>query len=1137
MAIRFILGTSGSGKTRWCVDAIAEALRSGGDGPLIFLVPEQATFQAERAILSCPGISGYNRLQVLSFNRLQFQLCKNSTQNELSSLGRQMLVRQALSACGGRLRSLRASATTAGMAASLADLIRRLYEDNCTPQQLEAVARSILAKEPENLAGRKFADIAVVFGEYLKLLSRPQCDFLNPDALLTEARGKVKNAVFLRNARLWVDGFSGFTVQQRDLLFEMLSVCRGADIALCLDPEAIDLKHPDPGQLDPTSLFAPTEQTCVDLLTTLQRCKMPVAEPVLLTSRPRFRSAPALEQIERHFFSAGAVSPVPAGDTIEIHGLPDIRAEAFFIAGRIQRLVREQNLRYRDIAVIVPDINLYAHYLAGAFEAYRIPYFLDRPQNLQSHPLTELLMAALRAVQADFEAGAMQLLLKTDWNGVSPLEADTLDNYCRAFGVQGEDWFSDTPWDFGDDSEPLFEPGRMDALRRRFFAPFGELLKVLQGDVTAAQCVSAIWRLLEQLNVRQRLIAEAQSDPDDSRFTHRRVWKKMQEVLGELVGVFGGQALPGAEMTAILLDVLSLLTLKQIPATVDEVLIGSIERSRHPEIKVAFLAGTTYKLFPVPLVQDALLTEQDAQLAARENLSLTVPLEQMLSARRYLSYIALTRASGKLYITFPLTDEKDTPTAAWPGLERLCVLCPDLKIQYGSPPETSEPRYLSAAALGQWFCAALGPESTANEKAKFQARNLLSYCKASDDSALVRLCEDVEYAISYRNEAILDESVVSRLMAWPMKTSESRLTTFATCPYQYFAKYVLCLEKRDLLRLEPVDVGSFYHKILRRLFEDLYRQNLDWTTVSRETLTELCNQTAVELLRQDVRLSAFVRRGVYNAYMIQQAASRLVEFLPNLAAMSAAGRFRQKAAELEFGINSPPVVVEIEKGRLIHLRGRIDRVDCAEIDGQWTGIVFDYKTGSSTRKMNWAKFYHGLDLQLAMYLLALRHQAIENRPIEQVAGAFYLPVEESLKTDLKKLDDDTSAAVKARGLFNGQFAFELDVPKKVYSQFYNFCVDAEENQPYSHYKTSDAVKPEKFAELLSFTEAKIRHLGRRIASGEIRAFPYRLGTQSPCSHCDYRPVCKFDWQLNHYNLLSCPKKPEVLELIGGGGGQ
>jgi ATP-dependent helicase/nuclease subunit B len=1134
MAVRFVLGTSGSGKTRWCVNAIADALREGGDGPLVFLVPEQATFQAERSILSCPGICGYHRLHVLSFNRLQFQLCKTGVQNELSSLGRQMLVRQALSACRGRLRSLQASAATPGMAASLADLIRRLHEDNCTPRQLEEASRGILAKEPGNPAGLKFADIAVVYDAYLKLLNRPECDFFNPDSLLTEARGKVRDAEFLRGARLWVDGFSGFTLQQRDLLFEILSVCKEADIALCLDPQAIDLKHPDPDNLDPTSLFAPTEQTCIDLLMILKRCKMPLAEPVLLTQRPRFAAAPGLEQIERHFFSAGAVSPVSAADTIEIRGLSDIRAEAAFIACRIQHLVRRQNLRYRDIAVIVPDIGLYAHYLAGAFGPYGIPYFLDRPQNLQTHPLVELLIAALRAVQSGFESGCVQMLLKTDWNGLSSLEADILDNYCRAFGVGPQDWFSDTPWDFGPSEETIFEPQRIGLLRRKFFAPFGELFKTLQGRLAAPHCVNALWRLLEQLDIRPKLVAESQQDPDDSQFAHRRVWKKIQDVLEELVGIFGGQTFTEAEITAILLDVLSSLTLKQIPAAVDQVLIGSIERSRHPEIKVAFLAGATYKLFPVPLTADALLTDQDAQLAAREALVLTTPLEQMLSARRYLSYIALTRASHKLMMTFPLTDDKNTPAALWPGLERLCVLCPDVKIQYGNPAEMSEPQNLSAAALGEWFCAALGPESVSDEKTKTLARDLLSCCKASPDAAQLQLCGDVEYALAWRNEAILDKAIISRLILWPMKTSASRLATFAACPYQYFARYTLGLKKRELLRLLPVDIGDFYHTILNRLFEDLYRRGQDWAAAGNEVLARHCDRIAKELVQEDRHLSAFVRGSAYNTYIIAEAISNLKDFLPALAAVGAAGLFRQKAAELEFGINNPPVVVEMEKNRLLYLNGRIDRVDCADIDGQWTAIVIDYKSGSTTRKMNWTKFYHGLDVQLAVYLLALRRQTIENRPIENTAGAFYMPLEQSLETSFKKPDDDSGPTVKARGIFNGQYAEPLESNCEK-SRYYSFAW--KEGEPYSDYGRKDALRPEDFAATLRFAEGKIRSLGRQMGSGDIRAFPYRLGTQSPCSTCDYRPVCKFDWQLNEYNVLSRPGKLDVLQQVAGGQGQ
>ena len=70
MAVQFILGRSGSGKTTYCIKAIVEALAEPSERQLILLVPEQATYQAERAILADNKVAGYNRLSVLSFDRL-----------------------------------------------------------------------------------------------------------------------------------------------------------------------------------------------------------------------------------------------------------------------------------------------------------------------------------------------------------------------------------------------------------------------------------------------------------------------------------------------------------------------------------------------------------------------------------------------------------------------------------------------------------------------------------------------------------------------------------------------------------------------------------------------------------------------------------------------------------------------------------------------------------------------------------------------------------------------------------------------------------------------------------------------------------------------------------------------------------
>ena len=74
MSVRFILGKSGSGKTCRCIEAITKALLDDtAAGSLILLVPEQATYQAERAILNNDRIKGYNSWEFVPIQHLQAQ--------------------------------------------------------------------------------------------------------------------------------------------------------------------------------------------------------------------------------------------------------------------------------------------------------------------------------------------------------------------------------------------------------------------------------------------------------------------------------------------------------------------------------------------------------------------------------------------------------------------------------------------------------------------------------------------------------------------------------------------------------------------------------------------------------------------------------------------------------------------------------------------------------------------------------------------------------------------------------------------------------------------------------------------------------------------------------------------------------
>jgi ATP-dependent helicase/nuclease subunit B len=97
--VRFLLGRAGSGKTFRCLQEIREeAKREPLGPPLILLVPEQATYQMDRALLEGDSLSATLRCQVLSFRRLAHLVLEESLNRRrvLSDVGRQMVVQALL---------------------------------------------------------------------------------------------------------------------------------------------------------------------------------------------------------------------------------------------------------------------------------------------------------------------------------------------------------------------------------------------------------------------------------------------------------------------------------------------------------------------------------------------------------------------------------------------------------------------------------------------------------------------------------------------------------------------------------------------------------------------------------------------------------------------------------------------------------------------------------------------------------------------------------------------------------------------------------------------------------------------------------------------------------------------------------
>jgi ATP-dependent helicase/nuclease subunit B len=542
-------------------------------------------------------------------------------------------------------------------------------------------------------------------------------------------------------------------------------------------------------------------------------------------------------------------------------------------------------------------------------------------------------------------------------------------------------------------------------------------------------------------------------------------------------------------------------------------------------LKAVFLIGTTERQFPAPVVFDSILSEEDRLAAQASGLDLPPGVRQELANRPYLAYIAFTRPSEFLCITYPAVDPRRAGAVVRsPFVDNLCLLFEDLKEESIASSLPTIEEVCNTFELEDILCC-----SSTDEQLEGLLHDILN------DDQLSEIGSRVARAIDYENKAMLDDSVVRRLFGQQITSSASRLSTFAACPYKHFARYVLDLKKRDEFKLEPLDLGDFYHRVLDGFLKRVVAEKIHFETVQPNTLTKILNEEIEKLCREDTFISKFAAHSPHNSFIVRSSQEYLQDCVLAISQMIRTGSFRPILSEVSFGRSKQAGAsigefkIGLGDGRSLSLNGRIDRLDVAQIDGLKVALVFDYKKRSES-SFSWAEFFYGLDIQLAIYMLAVRNAT--QKIAADIAGAFYLPVEVSpTDTSPGELADSRSKfARKARGIFNGQYARSLDPAASMMSRFYNFYV-TKDGEPYGKYNWLGALTPADFEAFLKFCSRKITDLAGQIVSGKITATPYRLGTVSPCSQCEYKPVCRFDWQINNYNLLTSVNKQQVLEKI------
>lgn len=1137
MALRFIIGRAGKGKTRQCLAEIAQKLQAKQEGPLILLVPEQATFHMEKTLLEYCGLEGTMQAQVLSFKRLAWRVLQETgggSDPVITETGKALILRRLLEKNRPNIRAFARVIESPGFLRNLMEVIGEFKLYNIPVDKL---AECLGKLEDGDLYG-KIADLILIYQEYEAYLANR---YLDTEDFLHKLAQKLPLSAFLTKAEVWLDGFNGFTPQEYEVIRQLLFKVPQVHITLCLDLTQ------EAGEREETHLLYPVWETYRKLQKISREAGCPSQDVLVVDGEcHRFSGRKELAFLEESFFQD---NPVYQGTSsgLKVVAAANRRAELEGVAREILTLCRDRGYQFQDMAVLFRDYSPYERLLPTVFADYKIPYFLDKKRPLSHHPLLDLLQGALEVLEYGWNYEPLFRYLKTDLVSLSRQEVDLLENYCLAHGIRGSRWIDGKPWRYVRRYTLQEEAGevsgaeektlrRINRAREKAVSALFRLEQKTKTTDNVRAYALGVYELLEDLGVPEKMQywsskAEREGKLEEAQI-HHQIWLKTVELLEQLAEVLGSQEMNLGEFSRLVKSGLESIELGLIPPGLDQVLVGTVDRSRNPNMKAVFILGVNEGVFPAGAAEEGLFSDAQRKALAALEIELAPTSEKRLFSEQFLVYQALTRASDFLYVSYPLADEEGRALkpSYLPGY--LMKVFPE-----GLTAEEEDEKDLLAHPLPVLGLLASRLRQAAEgipvSPLWWEVYNW--YLKGEEWQRPLKLIMAGLFE-KYQAET-LPPRLVKKLYGSRLLVSVSKLEKFRACPFSYFLNYGLKLKEREEYKLKPPDLGQFLHAALENIYAVLQQKGLNLCDLNQKQLAEVVEEIVeglVPQLQNELLLSTSRYR-----YLTRKLKRTVLRAASVLREHEVRGTFRPVGLEISFGEKGklPGLQFKLNNGSVIVLQGRIDRVDSAQGQKGFYLRVIDYKSGNPGLSL-W-EIYYGLKLQLLAYLdVVLTHIPGQISKEALPGGVLYFKIRDPLiSNDGPLAPEELEKKILQNLKMNGYVLKDTEAVSLMDKEIdgYSALVPVALKKDGQFYQNSENLLTlEEFEKLKNHLEKVVTEIGEEILSGCVAVHPYYYKGKSPCRYCVYKPVCRFDTAIPGQTYRNLPEREagEVWYEIG-----
>lgn len=1130
MALRTIIGGSGSGKSHYLYKMINESAAMNKDTNYIVVVPEQFTMETQKDIVRMSQNSGVMNIDILSFNRLAYRIMDEVGYEEqivLEDTGKNLVLRKVIEENKNDLIIYKKNIKRPGFTTEMKSMISELLQYGVSISELDMLIGKQTGKE---LLNAKLHDIRLIYNKFKEYIKEK---YITTEEILEILLELIDKSQIIKNSVIAFDGFTGFTPIQNKIVQKLMTYSKDVWITITATNDIFNnLKEHD--------LFHMSMKTYNKLDKLAKDKEIAIEKPIILNGENgRFVGNNELQFLENNIFRYGKREYKGEINNVKINIASNSMEEVNYVAEEIKHLITLKGYRYQDIAVVTGDIDKYSDYIQNTFREYDIPCFIDNKRSIISNPLVEFIRSAITTVVEDFSYESVFRFLKTGLTPLSTEDIYILENYVLATGVRGrKKWSSEWKRTYKVKNK-IIDIEKINEIRVIFIEFIEEFANVISNkDSNVRNITEALFNLMTKADIQlkmQEYINYFTKNKDMARAKEYKLcFNEVIKLYDKLVSLLGDDVMDIKEYALILDAGFEEIKVGVIPPSIDSVVVGDIERTRLNHIKILFFIGVNEGVVPKNVQSGGILTEYDRRILEELGIELAPTMRESSFIDKFYLYLNMTKASDMIYLSYVRTNNDGKAIRPSYLINTITRMFVNVQIKDVSTQKWDLDIITTKEATLKHVIQGLADNKTIIDNDMF--RELYKWYR--DNEAFTKELEKItDCRFIHNDNEKIDEAVAIALYGKEITASVTRLEKYAACAFAHFMSYGLYLEKRKMYELAATDMGTLYHESLLRYSLKIKSLDADWVAIGEETRNNLIHESVLEVTRDyGNTILTSTHKNEYIVKRIEQVVKRTVWAITK---QIEAGDFKPKEYEIDFGIaNSKEMIMNIEeKQAKMKLLGRIDRLDMCEKEDKLYIKIIDYKTGKTT--LDFAQIYYGLQLQLILYLnAALELENEKTGKDTHTGGMLYYniknPIIEAAKDmEIEEIEDNILKELKPTGLINSDIEVVKMMDNKIMENKKSNVIPVSLKKDGGYASYSKVISEEQFDIMRKFAKDKIKEFGSEILDGRADILPYKKANGLACDYCEYKGICGFDKNIPgfKYNELKAFKDEEFFKMI------